>query len=238
MKKAVIIGASSGIGRELAKNLSKEGYLIGLTARRTALLKTLQKELSTESFIKHMDLHRPDEAMGQLNELIQEMGGLDLIIVSSGIGYLNPDLDWEKEKETSEVNAIGFAAMVNVSLKYFLKRGAGQIVGISSIAALKGSSLCPSYNASKAFVSNYLEGIRCKVKKEKANIIITDIRPGFVDTAMAQGDSLYCMASPEKAAVQIYKKIKQKKKRAYITKRWALIAFISKIIPDWLYYKI
>jgi short-subunit dehydrogenase len=238
MKKAVIVGASSGIGKELAEILAKEGYILGLAARRIELLKALQEKLPTKTFIRYIDLCQVDEAMNDLNGLIREMDGIDLIIISSGTGYLNPNLNWKEEKETIDVNAIGFAAMVNVALKHFLQRGAGHIVGISSIAALRGSGQCPSYNASKAFVSNYLEGISCKVKKMNANILVTDIKPGLVDTAMAKGEGLFWVAPPQKAATQIYQKIKQQKERAYITKRWGIIAFVLKIMPNWLYYKL
>lgn len=128
--------------------------------------------------------------------------------------------------------------MVDVALKHFLANGTGHIVGISSIAALRGSGQCPAYNASKAFVSNYLDGIRCKVKKMDAKILITDIKPGLVATAMAKGEGLFWVAPPEKAATQIYQKIKAKKERAYITKRWGIIAFLIKVMPNWLYYKL
>jgi short-subunit dehydrogenase len=238
MRKAVIIGASSGIGKELAKILSKEGYIVGLAARRIELLKALQKNLETKTYVKYIDLCQVNEAMNNLNELIQEMGGIDLIIISSGTGYLNPNLNWKEEKETIDVNIIGFTAMVDVGLKHFLENGTGHIVGISSIAALRGSGQCPSYNASKAFVSNYLDGIRCKVKKLNANILITDIKPGLVDTAMAKGEGLFWVAPPEKAATQIYQKIKHKKEMAYITKRWGIIALLIKVMPNWLYYKL
>lgn len=238
MRKAVIIGASSGIGEELAKIFSKEGYIIGLAARRIELLKVLQKKLETKTYIKYIDLCQVNDAMDNLNELIQEMEGIDLLIISSGIGYLNTNLNWKEEKETIDVNIIGFTAMVNVGLKHFLENGRGHIVGISSIAALRGSGQCPSYNASKAFVSNYLDGIRCKVNKMNANILITDIKPGLVDTAMAKGEGLFWVAPPEKAAKQIYQKIKHKKEMAYITKRWGIIAFLIKLMPNWLYYKL
>lgn len=132
----------------------------------------------------------------------------------------------------------GFVAMVNVAFKYFVKRGVGHIVGISSIASLRGNGSAPAYNASKSFVSNYLEGLRQKAYKLGIPIIITDIQPGFVDTAMAQGEGLFWVASPEKAALQIYKKIVVKKKHAYISKRWRSIAWLLKIMPNWLYNKL
>jgi short-subunit dehydrogenase len=136
MKKAIIIGASSGIGKELAKILSHENYVLGLAARRDALLQELQKELGTETYIKHIDLSKPEEAISRLRELIAEMNGVDLIIIASGIGFINHALDWDKERETIEVNVLGVTAMINVSLKYFIEKGSGQLAVISSIAAL------------------------------------------------------------------------------------------------------
>lgn len=238
MKKTIIIGASSGIGRELAKILSTNNYIVGLAARRLNLLQNLQKELPNQSFIKYIDISKIAEIEGSLDELIAEIGGLDLIIISSGIGYENDELDWTKEKETIDVNVTGFTMILNHAVKYFISRRKGHVVGISSIGALRGSPTAPAYDASKAFISNYMEGIRCKMKKAKYDITVTDVKPGFVDTDMAKGEGLFWVMPPEIAAQQIYSAIKKKKDKAYITKRWALIALLLKYIPDWLFYKI
>jgi short-subunit dehydrogenase len=213
-KNIIIIGASSGIGREIAKIFSCEGYTIGITARRLELLSELKKELPGASFIKRMDVAAPDEAMGILEELIEEMGGMDIIVINAGIGFINPDLIWEKEKSTIDVNVVGFAAMANVAMEHFIKQGSGHIVGISSIEAIRGDSSAPAYSASKAFMSNYLEALRSRVKKIKIPVTVTDIQPGFVDTAMAQGDGLFWVAPTRKAAVQILDVIKKKRDHA------------------------
>ncbi|HEY5560685.1 MAG TPA: SDR family NAD(P)-dependent oxidoreductase [Clostridiaceae bacterium] len=238
MNKAIIIGASSGIGRELAKILSKEKYVIGLAARRNELLLELQRELHTKSYVKIIDISKQDEAMGKLAELINEMDGVDLIIITSGIDHINKELNWDKERETIDVNVTGVTSMINVSLKHFLEKDFGQLVVISSIGCLRGNREAPAYNASKAYISNYLDGISYKIKKDKANITITDVRPGLVDTDMAKGEGLFWVQSPKKVAFQIYKKIKQKKRVAYVTKRWGIIAFLIKHMPDWIYYRI
>jgi len=237
MKRAIIIGASSGIGRELAKVLSQHGYTVGLTGRRIELLTSLQQELFTPSFIKRMDVSQTSEAARQLEELIREMGRVELVVISAGIGFINTEFEWEKEKATIDVNVAGFAAMANVALKHFIVQSSGHLVGISSIAALRGSSATPAYNASKAFVSNYMEGLRQKVGKLKLPIIVTDVQPGLVDTAMAQGEGLFWVAPPEKAARQIFNVIKSRRKHAYVTKRWRAIAWLLKVVPDYLYNK-
>jgi len=236
MKKAVIIGATSGIGRELAKNLSADGYIIGITGRRLHLLEQLKDELSNQTFVKVMDISN-ENAISTLQNLINEMQGVDLVIISAGTGFIDPKLPWEKEKETIETNVLGFTAMANVTYHHFQKKGTGHLVGISSIAAIRGGD-APAYNASKAFVSNYLQGLRYIIGKSNNAIAVTDIQPGFIDTHMAQGDGLFWVASPQKAANQIFRAIKKKKKHAYITKRWRLIGWVLKVMPDFLYNKL
>jgi short-subunit dehydrogenase len=237
MKKAIIIGASSGIGLELAKLLSAENYILGLAARRLNLLEELKQTLPKTSVCKYMDISKHDDIEKQMHELIRELDGVDLIIISSGTGYLNSELDWQKEKETIDVNVLGFTKILNVAVKYFEAQGSGHIAGISSIGALRGSREAPAYNASKAFISNYMEGIRCRFKKTKRDITITDIRPGLVDTAMAKGEGLFWLIPADVAAKRIYSAIKKKKDKVYFTKRWAVIAFILRHLPDRLYYK-
>jgi short-subunit dehydrogenase len=235
MKKAIIVGASSGIGKSLAQTLAGDGYRVGLAARRLPLLLDLQKEIGSQTLVKQIDVSKIPAATLLFSELIQEMDGVDLIIISAGTGFMNPELDWDKENETIAVNVTGFAAIANVAIHYFIKNGGGHLVNISSIAAIRGSGIAPAYNASKAFESNYMHGLRCKIDKSGLPITITDIQPGFVDTAMAQGDGLFWVASPEKAAKQIYQAIKAKKANAYITRRWRLFAWLLKLIPDSIY---
>ena len=235
-KKAIIVGATSGIGRELAKVLSINGYIVGATGRRLNLLKNLKEELAAQIFIKEIDVTK-QSALSELQSLIDEMDGVDLIVISAGTGSLEPNLPWNKEKETIETNVLGFGAIANIAYHHFIKKNSGHLVGISSIASIRGGE-APAYNASKAFVANYLQGLRYLVKKNNKNITITDIQPGFVDTAMAQGEGLFWVATPEKAVDQIFTAIKKKKNHAYITKRWRLIAWVLKILPDFIYNKL
>ena len=235
-KKTIIIGATSGIGKELADIFILKGYSVGLAGRRTSLLDDLKKKNPDRYFTKYIDVSQTAEAINQLKELIAEMEGVDIIVISSGVGYVNNDLQWPLEKETIDVNVSGFTSMANVAMHHFLSKGSGHLVGISSIAALRGDGDAPAYNASKAFVSNYLEGLQKKVAG--SSITVTDIQPGFVDTAMAKGDGLFWVASPQKAAQQIYNAIERKKKHAYITKRWRLIGWLLKVLPEFIYNRI
>jgi short-subunit dehydrogenase len=238
MKKAIVIGASSGIGRELAKILSGSGYAVGVMARRIHLLDELRDEVEGELFVQQVDVADSEIAMEKLANLTEEMGGADLIVISAGTGEINNDLNWQSELETIRTNVTGFAALANVAIHHFIERGSGHLVGISSIAALRGGRACPAYNASKAFESNYMEGLRQKITRLRLPITVTDIKPGYVNTVMAKGRHIFWAASAHKAARQIYNVIERKKPRAYITRRWRFIAWLLKGIPAWLYARL
>ena len=236
MKKAIVIGSSSGIGKELAILLSKNRYKVGLTGRRKNNLEEI-KNINTDAFIVQSFDCTDNNSINQLDELIQKLGGLDLLVFSSGIGYINTDLNYEIENNTNQLNVIAFTKITSWAYKYFEKQKQGHLIAISSIAGLRGGQFSPAYNASKAFQINYLEGLRQKASKSKLPITITDIRPGFVNTDMAKGEGLFWVASTEKAAKQIFKSIITKKDITYVSKRWRLIAIILKLIPNFIYKK-
>lgn len=237
MKRAIVIGATSGIGKELAKMLVDNNYVVGITGRRTILLEELKSENPTSYFVKTLDITDAEQTEQRLNELKTEIGGLDLLILSSGIGDLNHNLDFEIEKRTIETNVIGFSLITNWAFNYFEEQKFGHLVAISSVGGLRGSRQAPAYNATKSFQMNYLEGLRQKAKKLNTNIFVTDIRPGFVDTDMAKGEGLFWVSKVEKATQQIFNAINRKKRVAYVTKRWRIIASILKIIPRPIYDK-
>lgn len=245
MKKAIIIGASSGIGKALAKKLSNEGYVLGLIARREHLLKDLQKELPNKTYIKKLDITDTEIATNTFFDLINEMEDVDLVIINAGVGFSasykswgKDNFDWEKEKITIDTNVLAFSALAIASMHFFLKRKRGHIVGVSSIASFFGNPFSPAYSASKAYVSNYLQGLENFIFKEKKDIAITNIIPGFVDTAMAQGEKVFWKAKTSLAADQIFKAIEKKKKKAYITRRWLIVVFLLKILPNFLLKRI
>lgn len=237
MKKAIVIGATSGIGKELARVLSQNGYVLGITGRRNHLLHELQTELPARSFIREIDISDSAAAVDNLNDLIAEMDGVDLFVMNAGTGFVDQGLPWHLEKATIDVNVSGFTAMVNVAYHHCVKRGSGHLVGVSSVAAIRGGD-APAYSASKAYVSNYLQGLRYRISKMGLPIAVTDIQPGFVDTPMAKGEGLFWVASPQKAALQIYEAISKQKKHAYITRRWRVIGWALKVIPDFIYHKL
>jgi short-subunit dehydrogenase len=228
--KALIIGASSGIGEALARLLARKGYRVALGGRRKALLDILHAEIP-DSLAIELDVTKVDEAIDRFNEIANSWGGIDLVIISAGTGFINPDLEWAKEKATIDVNVTGFCAIANAAMKHFISRGGGHLVTLSSVGGLIGSPLAPAYAASKAFVSNYLEGLQGKTRSLHLPITVTDIKAGFVDTAMAQGPGVFWMATPSTAANQIYGAILAKKRSAYVTRRWRLVAWLFRLAP-------
>ena len=237
MNRAIIIGATSGIGKELAMLLVRDGFKVGITGRREILLNELHSLYPDQFTKKSFDISSADNSI-ELSGLVRQLGGLDLLILSSGTGDLNEELDFEIERKTIDTNVIGFTEIIDWSYQYFQEQKYGHIVAISSIAGIKGGRKAPSYNATKAYQINYLEGIRQKAHKQKLSIYVTDIRPGFVDTDMAKGEGKFWVASKGKAAQQIYSLIKRKKPVGYITKRWKIFALMLKILPTWIHKRL
>lgn len=235
MKKAIIIGASSGIGKELAELLTANNYKVGITGRRTELLDELKKTNPNSFLIKTFDVTDTRTSVEKLDELISELGGLDLLILSSGSGDLNETLDFEIERKVIDLNVTGFTNIIDYTFKYFEKQEFGHLVAITSVAGIRGSREAPSYNATKSYQINYLEGLRQKAKKIKKPIFVTDIRPGLIDTDMAKGEGLFWVMPVKKATKQIFKGINNRSKVVYVTKRWGFIGRLLKIIPRFIY---
>ncbi len=238
MKRIIIIGATSGMGRELATIYAQKGNQVAVTGRRQELLESLQKEFPERITTSCFDVTEMNN-ITHIEKLIDKLGGLDLFVVSAGIGLVSKTLDWPIDKTTIDTNVNAFAQMVNWVFNYFIQHGEkGQIANISSIASIRGNSWAPAYSASKAFQSIYFEGLHMKARKMKTNIIITDVQPGFVQTKMAQGNKRFWVASVQKAAIQIYNGIEAGKTKFYVSRRWWLIAKIMKWAPGFLYHKV
>jgi short-subunit dehydrogenase len=238
MQKILIIGATSGIGRELSRHYAAAGHLVGATGRRQELLDSLQEEYPNHIITACFDATSPyPETTAHLEALVRKLGGLDLLIYNAGWGDLAEALDWTIDKSTVDINVNGFLSAIHFGWHYFTAQGHGQLVTISSIAGNRGNRHSPAYSASKAFQSTYFEGLYIKARKMKIPLYVTDIQPGFVDTKMAKGPRFW-VAPVNKAARQIADAIKRKRRRAYITRRWWLIAKLFRWMPDWIYHRL
>lgn len=236
MKKIIIIGATSGIGRELARLYAERGDLVGATGRRNDLLYTLRLEFPNHIVTECFDAIAPD-ATAHLESLVKKLGGLDILIYNAGWGELTETLDYTIDKDTVDINVNGFLEAVHFGWRYFSTQGHGHLATTSSIAANRGNRHSPAYSASKAFQSTYFEGLHIMARHMNIPLYVTDIQPGFVDTKMAKGPRFW-VASPQKAARQIVRALDNHRWRVYITRRWWLIAKIFKSLPDWIYHRL
>lgn len=244
-KRAIVVGATSGIGRQVAKELAHEGYDVGLVGRREHLLKSLAEEITTKTYQARIDLSDHERAADELKKLIVLMGGLDLIVISLMSVNDGPCVEredrpsnWDADFRTINVEAAGFYTAAAVALDFFEKQKSGHLVGISSISGLRGDAGCPVYSAAKAFVSCYLEGMRNKMIQNDLPIDITDVLPGWVDTEQVKYSEMpgtYWVIPAQQAAQDIVDAIKNKEKVRYVAKRQQLVAFALKMCPDWLY---
>ena len=217
--------------------LAENNFKVGITGRRTELLSEL-KQQNPKSFVtKTFDITDTIAIPQHLDELVNDLGGLDLLVLSSGTGDLNENLDFDIEKRTIETNIIGFTCVADWTFNFFENQKFGHLAAISSVGGLRGGRQGPAYNATKAYQINYLEALRQKAANLKMPITVTDVRPGFVDTDMAKGEGQFWVVTVEKAVKQILDAIVRKKKIVYVSKRWRLIAILLKLIPAPLYEK-
>ncbi|MBO7471248.1 MAG: SDR family NAD(P)-dependent oxidoreductase [Bacteroidaceae bacterium] len=237
-KKAIVVGASSGIGWEVAKLLLADGWHLGVAARREEPLLEL-KALAPDSVeVMTIDVTKPD-AGERLQSLIKRLGGMDLYFHSSGIGKQNRTLEEDIELRTMETNAVGFARMIGTAFRYFAERGEGHIAAITSIAGTKGLGPAPAYSATKALGANYLQALEQQAHQRGLNIRFTDIRPGFVDTALLNGDFPYPMLMrPDKVARDIVKSIYHHRHIRVIDWRYRILTFFWRLVPNWLWRRL
>lgn len=237
IKRVIIIGATSGIGRKMAELYAQTNYRVGITGRRRELLEEIQKARPAHIETECFDV-TGKENITKLESLVQKLGGLDILIYSSGIGEPSKELDWQLDKKMVATNVNGFIEIANWAFNYFIKQGTGKMAVISSVAANRGNSWAPAYSASKAFQSNYFEALSIKAYRMKKDVGVTCIEPGFVDTKMARGNKRFWIVSTEKAARQMMDAIEKKKRKVYVSKRWWLIAKLMRWMPFVIYKRL
>lgn len=234
MPAAIIIGASSGIGAALAQQLANDGWQLGLMARRTDAMESIAKDFPVPATIRYLDLSDYTQSMEAFRTMVADMGAVDVVIANSGINFLFPDAT--QTEAVIRVNVLGLVGCMEHAKDHFLQQGYGHLVCITSIAGIRGSGPSPVYGASKAFLINYLEGLRKQVHRKGHNLSITDVRPGYVATDMTAGQKgLFWLTPQEEAARQIRQAIAAKKQIIYVSPRWKLVALVLRLIPYSLY---
>ncbi len=236
MKRAIIIGSTSGIGLETARLLAKQGWQVGLAGRRENKLLQLQAEFPSNTVIQPLDV-TAHNAHQLLRLLIDKLGGMDLFLLSAGIGRQNPDLQPEIELDTANTNVMGFIRMTTAAFEYFKQQGCGHIAVISSIAGTKGLGSAPAYSATKRFQNTYIDALAQLAGMQHLPIHFTDIRPGFVDTDLLKGKNYPLLMHPKRVAQHIIQAIEHKKHVNIIDWRYKIIVFFWRLIPRWLWQR-
>ena len=235
MKRAVIIGATSGIGREVARLLVRRGWHIGVAGRRADLLRALQAEAPEQTMFRQVDVTAKD-CPRQILDLITDLGGMDLFLLCAGIGRQNPDLTPDIELATAETNVTGFIRATNTAYDWFRTHGGGHLAAISSIAGTKGLGAAPAYSATKRFQNTYIDALAQLARMQRLAIRFTDIRPGFVDTDLLRGDKRYPMLmNPARVAARIVRALGRRERVCVIDGRYRLLVFLWRLIPRWLW---
>lgn len=245
MKRAIVVGASSGIGREVARLLIADGWSVGLAARRTDELQRLKTETEQQAtahegatvLVARIDVNSSD-APAQLRELVSRMGGMELFFYAPGIGKVNRQLLADVELSTVQTNVVGFTRMVGEAYRYFADNGGGHIAAISSIAGTKGLGPAPAYSASKAMQATYLQALEQLANSQHLPIRITDIRPGFVDTNLLSGTHYPLMLRPEKVAREIVSAVRRGSHVRIIDWKYRLLTPLWRCLPNWLWRRL
>ena len=239
---AVIVGASSGIGAALARRLADEGYRVALLARNEDALNQVAEAIraahgaETARVYPH-DVTDYDAIPDLFRRILAEMERIDAVIYSAGV--LHPvaedEYDFAKDRPMVEVNLLGAVAWLGQAAAYFQALGQGHIVGISSVAGDRGRVKNPAYQASKAGLTNYLEGLRNRLTRRGVHVLT--VKPGFVDTPMLRkaGGGPFWVIPPEKAAADIAKALRKKKQVIYTPARWRWLMLIIQHIPSFLF---
>lgn len=235
MRKAIIIGATSGIGREVARLLAQEGWQIGIAGRREELLLSLQAEFPAGQVqTAVLDITSPD-AVTHLQALINQTGGMDLYFHSSGIGFQNASLDPDIEMHTARTNGEGFVRMVTFAFNYFkthaTKERHGHIAVISSIAGTKGIGVAPAYSATKRFQNTYIQALAQLAHMQHLPIHFTDIRPGFVATDLLRDTRYPLLMEAQPVARDIVYTLKHHRRIRIIDWRYRILVFFWRLIP-------
>ena len=237
-KKVIIIGATSGIGREVALIYIAQGWKVGVAGRREAELEALRSAYPEQVSAQALDVTKED-APQKLQALIEQVGGMDVFLLSSGIGKQNPTLETGLELATAATNVEGFIRMTNAAFHYFEQQGRGHLAVISSIAGTKGLGAAPAYSATKGFQNIYMDALDQLARMKKLNIRFTDIRPGFVATPLLNNQKKYPMLMDAPiVALDIVSAIEKKKRVAIIDWKFRLLVGFWRLIPKWIWLRL
>lgn len=236
MGKAIIIGATSGIGRAVAIRLLEKGWTVGISGRRSDALEDIASRYE-RAVPQQMDITTPD-AVSTLDSLLELLGPPDLFLHVSGVGYQNPALDEDRELLMVRTNCEGMVRIVTHFINYVKSSGEysnerkAQIGVVTSVAGTAGLGVAPAYSATKKMQSTYLSALSQLVRMERLPVCLSDIRPGFVATEFLNPEKKYpMMITVDDAATHILKGLERKKRIIIFDWKFKCLTFIWKLIP-------
>ena len=241
-QRAIVVGASSGIGEAIARQLAAQGCHVALIARREEHLKTLVEELEQAggraAALTH-DVTHFDEAGQVFDQAVERLGGLDLLVYAAGVmpSIEEHEYAFHKDRAMVETNLLGAMAWLNPAAAHMEAQRSGVILGISSIAGERGRRGNPAYCTSKAAMTTYLESLRNRLTRYGVRVVT--IKPGFVRTAMTEGmGDLLWIISADEAARQSLNHARGSTGAHFVPARWSLVALVIRWIPSWVFRKL
>ncbi|HZP40587.1 MAG TPA: SDR family NAD(P)-dependent oxidoreductase [Candidatus Binatia bacterium] len=234
-RRALVVGASSGIGAAVARELGAAGVAVALVARRAAELDGVARAIADAGGSARVWVHdvtHGEEVAALFATIVREMGGLDLVVYAAGVMPRTPPdtYDLARDRETVLVNFLGAVAWLNEAAARFGRAGAGTIVGIGSVAGDRGRRGQPVYGATKAALATYLDALRHRLARR--GVAVVTVKPGPVDTAMTRGlDRVPFRVSAEAAAKALLAAAAARARTAYVPRRWRPIMFVVRRIP-------
>ena len=234
--KAIVVGASSGIGEAIAKQLAASGVTVAVLGRRAAELERVCAGSDKLKPYAH-DVEAFDEVPDLFAKIVADLGGLDLLVYAAGVmpKVAESEYNFDKDRQMMAVNVVGAMAWMNPAAARFEAARAGTILGLSSIAGERGRRGNPGYTTSKAALTAYLEALRNRCSRYGVNVVTA--KPGFVATAMTQGmGKLLWLISAEEAARQSLALARRgTSANGFVPARWSLVAWVVRSIPSWLF---
>ncbi|MFQ5698750.1 MAG: SDR family NAD(P)-dependent oxidoreductase [Myxococcota bacterium] len=238
-RRALVVGASSGIGEALALALASSDYHTAVVARRRDRLEAVAARMREQGrggmarAYAH-DVRETHVVADLFGRIASDLGGLDAFFWVAGVmERVAPDeYDTARDRVMIETNLMGAIAWLNEAARHFAAARQGRIVGISSMAGERGRRAAPVYGASKAGLNTYLESLRNRL--EPLGVHVLTVKPGFVATAMLEGRHSFWVSTPEAAALQILRASESARHEIFVTRRWRLVSWALRAMPSFL----
>ena len=236
-KRIIIIGATSGIGKKVAEVYISRGWKVGVAGRRAEEMEALRLQAPNQVCTQVIDVTHEDSPQ-HLHALISQLGGMDIFLLSSGVGSQNPTLQPDIELRTAATNVEGFIRMTTAAYHFIEQQGHGHLAVISSIAGTKGLGAAAAYSATKRFQNTYMDCMDQLARMNKLNITFTDIRPGFVATPLLKDRNYPLLMNVTDVAEEIIQSIERKKRVAIIDWKYRILVAFWRLIPRWLWLRL